>query len=211
LGFFISFSAAAKNACDTWIKKSGAVPQSKDCFATCVRPLTDMNTLTCPFWCPQFCKRGLKTDLIFKISDLYPGLTASERAIVAENPPKALKAYILSWKADSVCSKRFGQSRTNDESDACRHFMWAGLMENELGSEWSQRILEAHETVPLEPERERAMDLANNRLGLLNAAQLTKEKKFSETELMNTFEDALKRKALIILKPRIAPTRGVDP
>ena len=53
--------------------------------------------------------------------------------------------------------------KKNDASDAYRHYIWAGLMVNEFGKSFSEKVLNAHELEPSQPEKEKAMDLANNR------------------------------------------------
>ena len=173
--------------------------------------MTSMATFQCPIECPEYCRKNTTTDILFKISDLYPGLTPAERAIAAEYPIQALIAYKLTWKADVLCGKRFSRSQTNDESDACRHFVLAAFMHKELGSELSQKILNAHETVSTEPEAEKAMDLANNRLGILSSEKLMKENTFNEEMVLSVFDEALNHKALIVLDPKVHSMPGVKP
>ncbi len=87
---------------------------------------TDMSTFDCPRFCDKFCeslKEEEKSDSGLKISALYPGLTEDEKRIVDKNPKKALEAYLLSWRAESICKTIYLVSDTNDESDACRHFV----------------------------------------------------------------------------------------
>lgn len=54
-------------------------------------------------------------------------------------------------------------------------------------------------------EAEKAMDVANNRLGILVAQQLIKEKTFSLETLSQRGLKALKGKELIVLNPRGVP------
>jgi hypothetical protein len=105
----------------------------------------DMGTFDCPTACSDFCRESVGTDFIFKVSDLCRGLTNSERALVAQFPKEALQAFLDKDKAESICAKQFGDNRTNDESDACRHFVWASLMRKSLGSDLAQKFLNAHE------------------------------------------------------------------
>jgi hypothetical protein len=53
---------------------------------------------------------------------------------------------------------------------------------------------------PDEPEEEKAMDLANNRRGLIASSELIKEKKTKESEFLNQFLTDLKNGKIIVLK-----------
>ena len=76
-------------------------------------------------------------------------------------------------------------------------------MTRDLGSTATSQFLEAHEEDPKQPANERAMDLANNRLGALVAIELMKsKKKFSDESIFIEFENAVKSKKLVILKER---------
>ena len=78
-------------------------------------------------------------------------------------------AYKLSWDAENICHKLYRQSRTNDESDTCHHFVWASLLYKEFGTDLSTQVLNAHKKDAEQPVQEKSMDLANNRLGFLKA------------------------------------------
>lgn len=194
----ISAQIANAGVCDQWFASSG-VKVGKNCLSECAVISTDMGTFECPTACPEFCKSSVTTDFIFKISDLYPGLTSAERALAAQYPKESLKAFIEKDKAESICAEQFGGNRTNDESDACRHFVWAGLLHKNLGSDLAQKFLNAHEQQSGQPENEKAMDFANNRAGILVAEKLGKNKNFSDKNLVKEFEMALKRKEIIVI------------
>jgi hypothetical protein len=134
-----------------------------------------------------FASRQERRISFFKISDLYPGLTPAEKALAAEKPIDSLKAYRLSWKAEEICLKEFPRSASNDESDACRHFVWATLLSRVLGAEAAQSILDAHEQEPTQPPEEKAMDLANNQRGVTFAT--TEAKTFSDEEILGQFRN----------------------
>ena len=161
-----------------------------------------MGTLGCHAECSYLCESSGAEDFIFKISDLYPGLTEAERAIVAQDPMRATKAYSLSLEAEEHCHKVFPSSRTNDESDACRHFMWAGLLYAEFGHSFSEQVLNAHEVDPKQPLAEKQMDLANNRQGLAIAKFLKKTNNLNGISLLREFESNLKGGKLKVLKKR---------
>ena len=82
-------------------------------------------------------------------------------------------------------------------SDACRHFIWSALLYKEFGSKLSVEILNAHEKNLNQASQEKAMDLANNRLGLIEAQNL---KKINDESILKSFQKNLKSKNFIILK-----------
>jgi hypothetical protein len=161
-----------------------------------------MGTFDCPLACAEYCKESAGTDFLFKVSDLYPGLTASERALVAKYPKEALRVYMHKSTAESICAKQFGDNRTNDESDACRHFVWSALLRKNLGEELAQKFLNGHEEQPGQPKDQKAMDLSNNRAGMKTAERLEKSNSFSEENIIREFEGTLKRKELIVIDPK---------
>lgn len=194
-----SFNALASgdDSCEVWFKNS-KIKLGADCLMDCSVAKTSMGTFDCTEQCSHFCKLPIATELRFSLASLY-GLTTAERAIVAKYPEKALKAYQLSWRAETLCSKLFVVSNTNDESDACRHFVWAGLMVRDLESPFAEQVLNAHEEAARQPEEERAMDLANNRLGLLVFKESPKAA--SDAEILQSFREQLRKRKLVILKP----------
>ena len=185
--------------CEDWFEKTKLKP-GKDCLIKCASANVDMDTFVCSSICDELCKSSKKEKFLFQLSDLYPGLTNEEKAFCTKEPVKMMEAYRLSWNAEKICGKLFPSSQTNDESDACRHYVWAALFYKEFGLEFSSKVLNAHEQDPKQPESEKAMDLANNRLGLLTAEQLVRDGKFNEENILSTFKENLKNGRLIILR-----------
>jgi hypothetical protein len=186
--------------CDNWFKATGIKVSTKECLLDCAVAPIGMGDFTCRNRCDEFCAVSQGTTTLFKLSDLYPGLTAAERALAAEEPAKTLVAYQLSLKAEKLCQTIYKSSQTNDGSDACRLFIWAGLLADKLGEKFALNLLNAHEQDSLQPKEEHAMDTANNRLGIIRSGHLIKEKKFSEQELLKSFKEALKKSEIIILR-----------
>jgi len=177
----------------------------EDCSLECVRrlsPALGFNDPACVQLCSKKCDDFFRASAKINLSDLYPGLTKAEKKLVDSNPKMSLKAYWLSYKAENMCAKVYKDSRTNDESDACRHFIWAGLMTFELGENNSKLYLDAHENNDGEEESERAMDLANNRAGLIVSKQMIEKKNWSNENLVAEFKKALAKRELIVLSPR---------
>jgi hypothetical protein len=135
----------------------------------------------------------------------YPGLTLEEQELIKQYPRESLKVFQAKEKAESLTNKYFNRSDQNDESDAFRHFMWAGLLSKELGSDLAKKFLDAHEAGPNNGEEERAMDLANNREGLLTADRLRKNSQLSEDNLIKEAKLSLDQKRLIVLRKKGGP------
>ncbi len=195
------FLGHAAQDCGQWFKDSKLKPGS-NCLLDCASKSVDLGTITCPDECSFFCESSGAEDFIFKISDLYPGLTAEERALAANESVRSATAYRLSLRAEKLCQKLYQSSSTNDESDACRHFVWAALLQDEFGAEFSNKVLNAHEQDPKQPLNEKSMDLANNRQGLLSVEELKKAKKFSDDSILESFQKNLAAGRLIVLKKR---------
>ena len=112
---------------------------------------------------PEFCQnKSTVAELLGKVA-YYPGLTPEERKLISKYPAEALKAFLAKQKAESATTKRFKRDDESDESDAFRHFVWAGLLAKELGPEMAKKFLDAHESNQGIDNAEKAMDLANNR------------------------------------------------
>jgi len=208
--FLLCCGDSFAGSCEEWFKKSKIKP-GPVCMSECVVIPTKMATFSCALDCKKFCsERSIGEQLIFNLTDIYPNLTTAERELVAIEPKKSIIAYRLSHRAEHLCLTIYPSSDTNDESDACRHYVWAGLMFKELGSEFAQKVLNAHENDSKAPEIEKAMDLANNRAGILRAEQLEKNKKYSEDALIEEFIKALGEKQLIVIRPKSLPNeRGI--
>lgn len=187
--------------CDTWFSKS-KIKKDSECLNKCVLQKVDLSTFVCKSVCNKLCNINYTPEFIFNLSSLYPGLTDSERALVAQQPKEAMVVYQQKAKAESICSDLFETNNTNDESDACRHYIWSALLTSELGTDTAQKFLNAHEQETIQPENEKAMDLANNRAGVLLAEKLLNTKTFNIEKVKTSFMEALKNKTLIVLRPK---------
>ena len=191
---------AVSPECVSWFDKL-KISKNEKCISHCEVGKIDMGTFACRVECKDLCLT--KSSLAeYSLLKTY-GLTDDEIKICDESPMKCVQSYKLSWDAEKICLTKYSDSRTNDESDACRHFTWAILMAKNIDENFAESLLNAHENNPHEPENERAMDLSNNRLGLLTYQKL----KSSNNELINEaiakeFQRKLDANALIILKSR---------
>ncbi len=205
--YCLPIRAFAAGECHSWFQRA-QLQTSKDCLLKCVVAAVDMSTFHCPDLCGKLCKSSKKEHLLLKLSKLYPGLTGAERALVLKYPKKMLQAYKLTWESGNLCTTIFIVSNTNDASDACRHFVWAALLYKRFGFDVSVQILNAHEQNSKQPTEEKAMDLANNRLGIIVAKQLLNSKRWSKKTILKSFQWNLKKNNIVILKKNIKRTSG---
>ena len=197
---FWPLAFASSDDCRAWFKRLG-IKTEADCLIECSMAETDMGAFHCSEQCEDLCKKQPKKKLYLAFSKVYPTLTQAERALAAEYPKEMLTAYKINWEAENLCLTLFKESLTNDDSDACRHFVGAALLYKKFGQSLSKKILDAHEENPKQPPKEKLMDMTNNHLGLTAAAYLKKKNKLNKEEILKSFQKNLKKGNLAILKP----------
>jgi hypothetical protein len=133
----------------------------------------------------------------------YPGLTDEEKIFVVSHPKEALKAYQTVWVAENATEDIFPGSTSDDEGDAFRHFTWACLLYKAIGKELAEKLLDAHEENPRQSTAARAMDLANNRKGLLSAQRLEKDQRLDLAGIEKEAIKNLRDRGLVVLKKRL--------
>ena len=126
--------------------------------------MIDMRTFQCRSQCAELCSENSISKYVF-----YPGLTSKEKALIDKYPKESVIVFVEKMRAEESSRRQFPTQKFNDEGDAFRHYIWAGLLTKELGAERAQTFLDAHEENTLQPNEEKAMDLANNRGGILVA------------------------------------------
>jgi hypothetical protein len=186
--------------CITWFKASKVQTGTKTCELDCAILMTDMGTFMCPNQCEMLCKASDKNSILGKII-YYPGLTPTEKKLAEKNPADAVTAFIQKTRAEWSSGRNFPEQGLNDEGDAFRHFLWAGLLTKELGSEKAKEFLNAHEANPLQLDSERDMDQYNNKKGISTAQDLISNKKWSMENLEKAGLDSLRSKDLKVLSP----------
>lgn len=194
-------SSGMPKECQPWFEKA-KIARDRLCVERCVALKIDMDTFDCRNSCDDLCSRPLSEQLLFELSDLYPGLTPAEKELAAKHPKDTLLAYRLSWRAEKLCLEEFPRSETNDGSDACRHFVWAVLLERNFGAEMAQKILDAHEQEPTQPAEEKAMDMANNQRGVSFGSTVTKGKDIPDLQILSEFRRLMRDEKLVVLKKR---------
>lgn len=68
-----------------------------------------------------------------------------EKAIIADSPIDAYRAYRNSMLAEKFTFERFNRNSGNDCSDAFRHAIWQAMNASSTGSEFAQSYADAHE------------------------------------------------------------------
>ncbi len=199
----VGFCGPVSEVCLNWFSKHKIVAGIK-CQWECAAAPVGMGTFDCGSECENLCELaatgGLESQGIYT-----PYLTIEEGKFAAKHPKDALKAYKLKELAEKMTLEEFGRSDFDDESDAFRHYVWAGLLSKELGTEVAKNILDAHESGGEVNAPSRLMDLSNNRAGLISAEILKTKKQLSEKEIRSAALQELKRGKLIVLRKRGGP------
>ena len=136
------------------------------------------------------------------LASQYFTLTKEEKALVRKDFLEAWKVYGHKNKAKKAEKQFFKDKGTIDgEGDAFRHFVWAGLLTNDLGQKRAETYLDAHESRGFPHAPDRKMDEHNNRKGIEAALRLKKQNRFSDKALYEEALKSIQRGELIILKP----------
>jgi hypothetical protein len=192
--------AAPPKECIQWFTDANIDPKDANCVDKCGITATGMNSFMCPQACPQLCVvDGKLTNVLGRLL-YYPGLTPEEREIVGRFPKDALIVFRQKEIAELATEKIFKRDAQKDESDAFRYFLWAGLLSKELGPDKAKLFLDAHESAGRADDPDRAMDLANNRAGLLAAEGLRKKGVLSQDGLEKAAMIEIRTNRLVILK-----------
>ncbi len=208
------FSKNSSANCKQWFLDQKLNAGADTCLGRCIVAEVDMATFSCRSECDLLCRptktkvQKIKKPMATKkvesnnSGSLYPGLNESEKKLVSENPLKAVVVGIQKFKAEHMANTLFSYGSIDGENDAARHFIWAALMAKELGSDLATQFLDAHEKNPNEKPEQRAMDLANNREGLLAFEKLKARSKTSDEDIINEFKLRYEGNNLSILKPQ---------
>ncbi len=208
------FSKISSADCKEWFLDQKLNVGSDTCLGRCIVAEVDMATFSCRSECEVLChpkktkNKKIKKQTAAKNEEknnsgsLYPGLNDAEKKIVSENPLKAVVVGIQKFKAEHIADTLFSYGSIDGENDAARHFMWAALMAKEIGSDLATQFLDAHEKNPDQKPEQRAMDLANNREGLLAYEKLKIKNKLTDEDMISEFKKRYEGNNLSILKPQ---------
>src|SRR3989344_2235127 len=158
------------DTCTKWFHALKFKPSDRDCALQCTSSQVDMETFYCTSRCAELCEEPFKVQLLHNLA-FYPGLTDQEKVIFAKMPKTSWKAFRIKNRAEKATFMQFKRNIQYDESDTFRHFVWAGLLYWELGLKNARLFTEAHEMSSQNEPQDKAMDLANNRAGILAAQE----------------------------------------
>lgn len=131
-------------------------------------------------------------------------MTPAELGFLKNHPIDALNAYAQSRRAILSTWKHFSRNSDGDESDAFRHFLWAGLLVRQLGDERAGEFLSAHEQVPpngkLTDRISSEMDQWNNAEGMKVAKALLERGEFSLSRVEKEAYEAITQDRLKVLQ-----------
>lgn len=193
--------------CLEWFQKTKIDNKQKNCESECTVAMINMRTFHCHNQCPELCSMLDNNESISKYV-IYLGLTSKEKALIDKYPKEALIVFIQKMHAEVSSTRQFPTQKIDDEGDAFRHYIWAGLLTKELGAELAQVFLDAHEENSLQSNEEKSMDFANNRGGILAAQKLQKANKLDLENLEKQALEDLKEKKLIVINPGLPIPRG---
>jgi hypothetical protein len=204
LGLAAKVQAQTKDACYEWFAFA-KIAKGHDCEMKCAMLDTDMGTFDCPARCSDFCREQPVVNKILGTLVYYPLLNPVERTLIKSYPKEAILVYKAKGTAEGATKRNFHRNDQDDESDAFRHFVWAAAMREDLSAEMAKKFLDAHESNEPDSDPGKAMDLANNRAGLLAAESLLKAGKLNQEEIEKAALNELRNKTLIVLKPKGGP------
>ena len=135
-------------------------------------------------------------------------MNPSELELLEEYPLEALDGFIKAQEAINLTKLHFFRNGVDDESDAFRHFVWAGLMTRDLGDSLARRFLNAHEAIPNPSPQDTnssAMDRYNNEKGIQAELALESQGTASTGNLSGKALDALKNQELKVINKEGGP------
>lgn len=196
-------SAVSKD-CSEWFRDWDISAEDKNCELKCNTAPKNLTGAFCD--CKEQCKESGSFSLAALV--FYPGLSQVERELIIKDPKSSFKAFINKKLAEKIADKYFSNGGHNDESDALRHFIWAGLLTFDLGKEKAQLYLDAHEQISYQPTVEKEMDTRNNKAGVESALKLINDNKATIENLTSEGLLQLKSKSLIVNEPTNKVSKG---
>ena len=123
---------AENKICEEWFKNADLKP-GQDCEIECTSTKVRMDTFQCTSFCNELCKKNTDNKKYYPKTLLgsllyYPGLTSDEKELIKKYHKESLIVFVQKEKAEAKTEKLFPNGSLNDESDAFRHFVWAGLI-----------------------------------------------------------------------------------
>jgi hypothetical protein len=123
-------------------------------------------------------------------------LNPAERLAIALQPLSVPAASDSATKALAEAKRRFPVTLHNGPGDAFRHCYWAALMTRDIGTLNTLALTDAHEEWDGNPSTEKAMDLHNNRQGIVIGVM---NRTASDAQLADLCHEALRAGKLRLL------------
>lgn len=182
---------------------SGAKPGTKNCFEVCNKYSNwkntgDWDTCAAMLGCKEYCETNIPRYIAEKLTWLGH-MTDADKVLIQKYPADAVKVFFSKKTAEESTARFFENNFRNDESDAFRHFVWAGLLTKELGGEKAKLFLDAHEKSKEVKKSETEMDLFNNKKGMDFAGKLIKQDNFNLKQLEKEGLELLRKEKLKVL------------
>lgn len=197
----MSLAATATPECERWFFDAAVAPGTDQCRAECAAIAVGMGTFSCPQECPELCKTSLPRFILDNLV-FANGLLEAERQLISKYPKDAWRILQAKGTSSASTKRLFGKNGHNDESDAFRHMLWAGLSAHDAGAERARLFLDAHERNPNQPEKERVMDSKNNEAGIAIARELEQNKIFSVENAEKAALKVIESKKASVLSPK---------
>ena len=157
---------AIDKECLRWFQQKVEVTNKETCERNCAVAKRDMGSFSCTE-CKDYCEIAFRLEEVEKPEIYTPLLNTTELSLAAKHPSAVWKVYESKSFAEEAAKEKFGFNDEGDESDALRHFAWASRITRDLGSNLAEEFLDAHEAGGDFNSDSTAMDLANNRAGIL--------------------------------------------
>ncbi len=98
---------------------------------------------------------------------IWTDLTPAEKSYLIQHPWQIDEIWEAAQTALAEARSRFpGAGLHNGSGDAFRHCYWSALLARDIGPSGAFEFTTAHEAYSSNPAGERAMDLANNAVGI---------------------------------------------
>jgi hypothetical protein len=101
-----------------------------------------------------------------KIKGIFTDLTPAEKLYLLTHFWQVSTIKGDAEKALAEAQKRFSTGLHNGPGDAFRHCYWSAMLARDIGADNAKTFTDAHEDWSDNPPDEKAMDLANNKVGI---------------------------------------------
>ena len=201
----INGEGTVNEECRNWFRKLKIdAGDPRDCVKKCITAPTGMATFDCPPFCDEMCNRSVeKREEPYQAPNPVPDLCPDEVYLIVENPENFSRVHYSRKRALELTRESFGLSSIlNDESDAFRHFVWAGLLAMETSPEYAKAFTDSHESCTFS-DAAQEMDYSNNAAAIGWVEKMKKKGSISEKALLAEAKRLLRERKLVVLRQRL--------